>query len=369
MINLKINNDRSFNSNIYEVLKESPQLLNLDKASFDFISEKIKTNEEIKIINDDSCSHKENYDIFDGNMYIGNIFLSHDDIIDFWQICIIIFPLYRGKGHAQTALKQLLNLYPDRNWELTILDKHKNFKSFQEHLINLGFEKTKYGWANSQDEFPINYKKASTKVITVIASSYFTPISDLLNNLLNRSKGGINELQTSSVENGYSVSLCILLVACFESYIRRDYYFKKETSRIHILNFISTNYSQFPYLQEITECFIVRDLLLHNHIWEIEHTYSELKVNDSEITAFSGDAKFKENIDYDKRETKKLKLNINPIRINRKDVKIVLQIIWKSLLFLSESKDSEIVLDALPVIFDNKVTNIKDVYELFIKTV
>jgi hypothetical protein len=335
-----------------------------DETKFKYINEKVKSKEEIKIVIDNLNAVKENYEILNDEDYIGNIILFNEDITNFWEIYILIFPEFRGNKYAKSALEQLIKLHPSRNWEIQISEKDKNIHNMQDYLLNFGFEKIELGYSNDPDGITYSFKKAKELSITVIGSSYFAPIADLLNNLLKRSSGKINELQASNLENGYSVSVCILLVACFESYVRSDFYFRKENQK-NILEFIKKYYLDFPYLNEITECYIVRDLILHNHIWEIEHSYYELNIINSDLTPFSGDKKFKKNIDEINMVTNKLKLNINPIRINRKDVKKVFQFIWESLLFLSNNKDSHIQLFYLPVYFDGKILKFNEVYNIF----
>lgn len=369
MVNIILNNERIFDKNIIQVLKESPELLEIFETSLDYLSRKNISNEEVKIVNDLPYSPKENYDVLYNDDYVGNIILLYEDVTKFWSIYILIFPKYRRNGYAKNALYSLINLYPDRNWEANIFKKNERVNSLQNYLLDLRFEKTEFGKLISQKEIVFNYRKAKNKIITVIASAYFEPISDLLNNLLKRSTGKVNDVQTSQVENGYSVALCILLVACFESYVMRDIYFKKDPQIKTPLEYISTCYNNFPYLAEITECYIIRDLIMHNHVWEIDHSYYEFKIINSSIMPFSGDSKFKANVDLINRVTNKLKLNIVPIRINRNDIKKVLQVVWESLNHLSKSKDSEIYLTNTTVIYDGKVHSFKEVYNKFIERV
>jgi len=176
-------------------------------------------------------------------------------------------------------------------------------------------------------------------------------------------------VQTSQLENGYSVALCILLVACFESYIMRDFYFLKVPGKITVLEFIKKNYVKFPFLQEITECYIIRNLLLHNHIWEIDHSYYELKKINSAIMPFSGNSDFNKNVDKKNIITNKLKLNVNPIRINRNDVKIVFKVIWDSLNYFSKNKESQIYFTNSTVFYNGRVSNFQEVYKIFMERV
>jgi hypothetical protein len=63
--------------------------------------------------------------------------------------------------------------------------------------------------------------ESSDQLVTIVGSSYFQPITDLIARLLGRPKPSSNEVQTSSHENGYCASLVLLLVAMLESYVMR----------------------------------------------------------------------------------------------------------------------------------------------------
>ncbi|MFA7290469.1 MAG: hypothetical protein WC055_16455 [Melioribacteraceae bacterium] len=363
MIKIILNNDRIFNKEILEVLEENPDLLGIDENICNYLKSKIDTREEEKIVNNMVGAPKENYDILNDTSYVGNIILLYNPIIEFWEIEILVFQKYRKNGYAKDALRDLINLYPDRKFEANILCKNNNIKTLQKYFIELGFEKTDNGLVNSKNDIVYNFRKSKKKTISIIASAYLQPISDLLFNLLKRSNGNVNEVQTSELENGYSAAICILLVACFESYVMSDIYFNKNDEVKNPIGYIKKYRKDFPYLTEIIECYVVRDLLLHNHIWEIEHTSYDFKFINKRISSISGDKKFAKHVNLPKMITNKLELNINPIRINRQDVKKVLKVIWESLNHFSNDENSEIYLNYNVVFFDGVAISFREVYE------
>lgn len=372
MIKLLNNNNRVFNKQIIEVLKDDFQLLGLDSKTFQFLKENVLSGKNIQIVDKNNPnSPKENYDILNVSNYVGNIILNYNSATKFWEIDLFIFHKYRKNRYAKKALEELINLHPNRKWEANILERNKNLKILQDYLFELGFEKTDNGLFDKNNEDIIyNYRKANNKIISVIGTAFLYPISDLLDNLLKRSNGEINELQASEIENGYSASVILLLIAFFESNFMREYYFSNiEKKNKNVDTYIKTKYPDFPYLTEIRECYVLRDSIMHNHIWVMEHTYVKYKISTSKKSDFSGNTNYNNYVDLKNRVTKKLKLNVNPILINRKDVKIVLKTIWESLEYVSKQNKSEIILSYTPVVFDRRIQNFKDVYEIFIKRV
>jgi hypothetical protein len=83
--------------------------------------------------------------------------------------------------------------------------------------------------------------ESSDQLVTIVGSSYFQPITDLIARLLGRPKPSSNEVQTSSHENGYCASLVLLLVAMLESYVMRVRYINRDRfpiKRISVVEYL-----------------------------------------------------------------------------------------------------------------------------------
>ena len=65
------------------------------------------------------------------------------------------------------------------------------------------------------------------QLISIVGTAYFQPIADLLNHLMSYPYSEPNDVQTGRRENGYSASICILAVVCFESFLMRVRYKNK----------------------------------------------------------------------------------------------------------------------------------------------
>lgn len=131
-------------------------------------------------------------------------------------------------------------------------------------------------------------------MVTIIGSAYFQPIADLLDKLLSLPNQDPNEVKVSNREVGYSVSVIALLVVLLESYAMRVRYINRTTvpiKRISVPLYLKSLYSDFDMTDEVTEVFVVRDVIVHNHSWEIDFTFEDesvMKLLKAEKEASSG---------------------------------------------------------------------------------
>jgi len=197
-------------------------------------------------------------------------------------------------------------------------------------------------------------------LVTIIGSSYFEPISTLLEKLNRNTKNSPNEVQASHLENGYAASICLLAVVCLESYVMRVRYVnnatQKEIDKASVPKYIKTLYSDFSYENELIEIHILRDLIAHNHLWEINFLWDqEVDMNLDSINRRSkGDKKYEQYVDTNNNTTKTLKLNVNPIKVCKDDAIIVLQTMWKTLLFLEDKNRNQCYVSHLSVRHEGK---------------
>ena len=181
-------------------------------------------------------------------------------------------------------------------------------------------------------------------LVTIVGSSYFEPISMLLENLEKHDRGTSNQVQSGHFVNGYASSICILAVVCLESYVMRVRYInrasQKEIDKMSVPVYLKKLYNDFPLENELYEIHILRDILAHNHLWEFSYSWDDAKgmILQAANKWSSGDTKYQQYVDTAKYVTINLGLNVNPIKVGSSDAKKVLEIVWKVLLFL-ESKN------------------------------
>ncbi|MCD6006187.1 hypothetical protein K7H08_15215 [Halomonas sp. IOP_6] len=114
----------------------------------------------------------------------------------------------------------------------------------------------------------------NSEIVTIIGSSYFEAISTLLEKLDKHEKRSSSGFQVGYYESGFAASICILAVVALESYVMRSRYINKangpDLNRLAVPEYLKGVYPDFPLHEETKEIFVVRDLLAHNHLWEIQ---------------------------------------------------------------------------------------------------
>ena len=212
----------------------------------------------------------------------------------------------------------------------------------------------------------------SESFVTIIGSAYFESISALIERL--QKYGSIRpiDVEPDYYTRSYSISICLLAVVCLESYVMRarfvNHASQNEIDKMPVSDYLKTIYPDLPYENEITEIHILRDIIAHNHLWEIEYSWDD---ENGRIPQYinklsSGDKKYKnaKYVDEQANKTKALGLNVNPMKIDQSDADKVLHTMWKILLFL-EGKDRFICyVSHLNVIHHNKLQKFGEVIGL-----
>lgn len=177
--------------------------------------------------------------------------------------------------------------------------------------------------------------------ISVIGESYLDPIVKLFEEL--PEKSSYNSVQTSPHENGYSVSIIVLSAVMLESFLSRTRYIKQKENTSEnlrsVLKFIEENLSlPEKMISVLYELFVLRDIIVHNHIWEGEIAQIPLRFKNEPTLdrELFGDKKFSEYVNLMKRKTKSLGLNIFPTKICKEDAIIYFENVYKVLLEIEE---------------------------------
>ena len=201
------------------------------------------------------------------------------------------------------------------------------------------------------------------QIVSIIGDSFLQPITLLLEKLFARDLQ-LNDVQAGYYENGYSASICVLAVLWFESYSMRVRCINKahpSSKKPNVIKFLMEVYTDFPFETQLTEVFILRDLIVHNHLWHIDFEWPDINSEDFTqilITAkkdeFGGDKKYESYVDTKARKTKDLQLNVVPITINRYDACKVLRVLYDSLSFLERKNINQCDVSNSQVVFEGK---------------
>jgi hypothetical protein len=164
--------------------------------------------------------------------------------------------------------------------------------------------------------------------VSVIASNFLHPLTKLLEGMDEFENKGPNEVQSSPLENGFSLGIIVLAILLTESAISRTQYRMGKTPPEKPLKFVRNIFPSDDFPERLEELFVLRDVIAHNHIWEAKVYWDksgELRLVEAQLTSGYGDKKLERVIDNKTRTTRLLGLNLFPTRICRSDAIKVLQ--------------------------------------------
>jgi len=196
--------------------------------------------------------------------------------------------------------------------------------------------------------------------VSILGSSYFQPIADLIDRLTARSRPKSNAVRSSNFEHGYAASIVLLLVAMFESYIVRVRYIQRAQmpsnlrSALDVLLFF---YPRLRHRKALTDIYVLRDAIFHNHLWEIEYSWGgspAMVLHGAARDPAFGDKKYSVRVNPSTRRTRALGLSVVPTRVDHRDARRVFETVWKTLLFLESKNRNQCYVSHLHVRFRSK---------------
>ena len=197
-------------------------------------------------------------------------------------------------------------------------------------------------------------------LVTVVGSAYFQPIADLVERLLRRKPHRPNRVQSGHYEHGYSAAIVLLLVAMFESYMSRVRFVQPRRVTSEARSALDVVLSVFPRLRHrlaLEEVYVLRDLLMHSHLWEIEYEWGgpvPMVLKKATLHLGYGDRKFRARVDMRTYRTKAIGLSVFPSRVDRRDVLKVFDTIWKTLERFQKQDMNQVSVSHLHVRFQGK---------------
>jgi hypothetical protein len=131
------------------------------------------------------------------------------------------------------------------------------------------------------------------------------------------------------------------MVAALESYATRLRYFKgvpAPKKNMTVAQYIKHVFRDFRLSKAVTEVFVLRDALFHNHLCVIQSSWRPTRLRSATLVSHREDSKYRAAVNANTRRTKTLRLHVVPTRVDRRDALKVIDTAWRALLFI-EGKD------------------------------
>jgi hypothetical protein len=105
----------------------------------------------------------------------------------------------------------------------------------------------------------------------------------------------------------------------------------------------------------LTEVFLIRNVLVHNHIWHLDvsdfDNLGSPTLSTPKELGFNTNKHYEQIVNLETRTTRLLDLNINPTSVDRTDVRKVFNLIWSTLKFMESQNYSHTPLAGSSVKF------------------
>lgn len=197
-------------------------------------------------------------------------------------------------------------------------------------------------------------------IITVVGSSYFQPIADLIEIMLSTPQPESSPSGAGWRENGYAASITILLVAVLESYTAHLRFVRNDeiSAPRNVPDLLAQLFPDLPHHGDLLEVFLLRNLVVHNHIWHLDVSdpdSCEAQTLKSPLDlGFDVNKHYSAIVDPGIRRTRLLGLHASPTAVDRTDVKLVFEMVWSTLSFMHSKNFSHTPLAGRNVKFRGK---------------
>jgi hypothetical protein len=175
----------------------------------------------------------------------------------------------------------------------------------------------------------------SMGIVSVIGVNLLEPILVLVEKLESTHFVEPNEVKALPEENGYSCAIVTLNVLLLESAINRTKYVRHEISNADSVDYFAKVTSDSELAKDIDEVVAIRDAVVHNHLWEADIYWSdnyEIKFSKPpKLLDGFGNGRQRRVIDSKTMLSRRLKLNLFPIKISRNDAYKSLRVVERAL--------------------------------------
>lgn len=208
--------------------------------------------------------------------------------------------------------------------------------------------------------------------VSIIGTSFIEPLLTLIDTLDSMEQCEPNEVQTSRGENGYSAAIIVLSALLAESALNRTRYVREndgnggqKQDKTHVVEYffeIIKSDNRLSHLNDLAldleEIFAVRDIITHNHVWKAQILWdihgSPKFSSTPKLLPYYGDKRFRKILDLKTRQSKRLRLNLFPSRIWRRDAWVIVKTVGRVLRALEEIDRRYFYLTPQPFKFRGK---------------
>lgn len=163
-----------------------------------------------------------------------------------------------------------------------------------------------------------------TEYCSVIAGNYFRPLLLLLEKLVEREREGLEGIIANQFETDWSISAILIdavMLECWLGWVRfhKDVQAPETRSALRFYRYLQTQHEGM--LPDIDEIFVIRDVVAHNHIWNIDYEWGDDGTTLRSLTHVEGgDRKFLEALTFESGTSVEMALHLIPSIIDRTDV-------------------------------------------------
>jgi len=207
-------------------------------------------------------------------------------------------------------------------------------------------------------------------IISIVGTSYFQPVADLIERMLKHEPVASNSSRTGHYENGYAAAITVLLVAILESFVSRVRFLRNAevVPGKDVPDQLEIFFTDLPNKAELAEVFLLRNIVVHNHVWHLElgggsEGIAKTLANPKELR-FQTKKTYDTIVDITTRKTQVLGLSASPTSVDRYDVGVVFDVVWKTLRFMNAKDYSHTPLAGQDVKFGGRSCQFSDLADV-----
>lgn len=208
---------------------------------------------------------------------------------------------------------------------------------------------------------------SATGMVSVIGINLLEAIVQFAETLESTALVEPGEVQAGPQENGYSCAIVTLNALVFESAINRTRYVRQETCDDDSVNYFAKVTSNAELAKDVDEVVAVRDAIVHNHLWKADIVWDDkLKLmfnTPPTLLDGFGNKRQRRIMNPKTRLSRRLGLNLFPLRIWRRDAYVSLRVVALTLEALEAKDASYFPISNQQFKFRGQMTTLKKVVD------